>query len=100
MSETTAAPTVTVETAGDALTLRTQSKLLDDDLLKAVNRAVDQRAAAGSGITRVVLDMSPVRLVPSLALGLLVQHISRCRSRNQKLALAGVDPQVRLVFSI
>jgi len=74
--------------------------MMDDDQLKALTRAVDDEARTNSGISLVVLDLSKVAIVPSLALGLLVQMANKCRARQQKLVLAGVQPQVRQVFSI
>ena len=99
MSDAPATP-VTIETRGFAVVARAQKKMLDDDEMKAMSQLVDKAASAEPGITLVVLDLSPVRIVPSLALGLLVQISQRCRARQQRLKLAGVQPQVRQVFSV
>ena len=86
MSDAPALP-VTIETRGP-------------DEMKAMSQLVDKAASAEPGITLVVLDLSPVRIVPSLALGLLVQVSQKCRARQQRLKLAGLQPQVRQIFSI
>ena len=101
MSETPA-PSIPIETQGEAIIARPQVKLLDDNAIKALSHAVDEAAAAAPspGITLVVVDLSRVQLVPSLALGLLVQMSSKCKSRQQKLKLAAVSPMVRQVFAI
>ena len=99
MSDAPALP-VTIETRGPAVVVRAQKKMMDDDELKAMSQLVDKAASAEPGITLVVLDLSPVRIVPSLALGLLVQVSQKCRARQQRLKLAGLQPQVRQIFSI
>ena len=101
MSETPPASPVPVETKGEAVIARPQSKMMDDQALKALSHAVDEAAgASSSGISLVVLDLSKVQILPSLALGLLVQMSSKCKSRQQKLKLAAVQPMVRQVFAI
>jgi anti-anti-sigma factor len=47
-----------------------------------------------------VLDLEKVQLLPSLALGLLVQISHKCKARQQKLKLAAIQPAVRQVFAI
>jgi anti-sigma B factor antagonist len=75
--------------------------MLDDESLRALSQAIDEKAgAAASGVSLVVLDLSRVQLLPSLALGLLVQMSSKCKARQQKLKLAAVQQQVRQVFAI
>jgi anti-anti-sigma factor len=99
MSDAPATP-VTIEKRDNAVIARAQKKLLDDDELKTLTQLVDKAASDETGTSLVVLDLSPVRIVPSLALGLLVQMSQRCRARQQRLKLAGVQPQVRQVFSV
>jgi anti-anti-sigma factor len=91
---------VAIETKGEAVIARPQAKMMDDAALKALSHAVDEAAGASSGISLVVIDLSRVQIVPSLALGLLVQMSSKCKSRQQKLKLAAVQPMVRQVFAI
>ena len=78
-----------------------QTKMMDDEQLKALSTTIDKQAgASSSGISLVVIDLSKVHLLPSLALGLLVQISSKCKARQQKLKLAAVQPAVRQVFAI
>ena len=100
MSESPATNPVPVETRGEAVIARPQSKMMDDVLLKALGQAVDEAAGASSGISLVVIDLSRAQIIPSLALGLLVQMSTKCKSRQQKLKLAAVQPTVRQVFAI
>ena len=102
MSETPdKAPPVTVEKTpdGSALVARAQVKMIDDEALKSLTRQIDD-ACTGGGVQLIVLDLSKVMLLPSMALGLLVQMSNKCKAREQRLKLAGVPPQVRQVFTI
>src|SRR5262245_41634317 len=99
MSEAPSTP-IPIETKGEAIIARPQVKMMDDPSLKALSQALDQAAGGSSGITLVVLDLSRVQIIPSLGLGLLVQVSSKCKSRQQKLKLAAVQPMVRQVFAI
>jgi len=74
--------------------------MMDEDELKTLIQMIDQAAGPGSGITLVILDLSRIRMLPSLTLGLLVQLSKKCKARQQKLKLAAMQQQVRQVFSI
>ena len=99
MSDATGKAT-TIETRGSAVIARPQVKMLDDKETKLLAQAIDTAAPEGSGASLVVIDLSAVAIVPSLALGVLVQIVNRCKARQQKLKLSGVQPQVRQVFAI
>jgi anti-sigma B factor antagonist len=75
-------------------------KMMDDHALKMLIRLVDEVAAPEAGIRLVVVDLSRVAILPSLALGLLVQISNMCKAREQRLKLVGLQPQIRQVFSI
>ena len=103
MSETPEKPApVTVERTGSAVVARAQVKMLDDEALKTLTRQIDDASAGGGGggVQLVVIELSKVMILPSMALGLLVQIANKCKTREQRLKLAGVPPQVRQVFSI
>jgi anti-sigma B factor antagonist len=89
-----------LETHENALVARWHMKVIDEDALKALARAIDDAIAADSTINLVVLDVAGVSMMPSLALGLVMQISTLCKSRGQKLKLAGVQPPVRKVFSV
>ena len=91
---------ITVESTDRAVIATPQMKLMDDDALKVLTRLVDEAAEANPAVPLVVIDLSRVTILPSLALGLLVQMANKCQAREQKLKLAGVQPPVRQVFSI
>jgi anti-sigma B factor antagonist len=100
MSDAPATPSASVETRDNAVIARAPSKLLEDREFKALDDAIDKASDGRPDLNVVVLDLSLVRIVPSLALGLLVQLSKRCKSRRQRLVLAGVQPQVRQVFTV
>jgi anti-anti-sigma factor len=100
MSDAPAAKPITIENTDRAIVARPQMKLMDDDALKTLTRLVDDAAADNPTVPLVVLDLSRVLVLPSLALGALVQMATKCRAREQKLKLAGVQPPVRQVFAI
>jgi anti-anti-sigma factor len=72
---------------------------MDDEALKMLTRLIDD-ACTGGGVQLIVLDLSKVMLLPSMALGLLVQMSNKCKAREQRLKLAGVPAPVRQVFTI
>src|SRR4051812_34520462 len=88
---------ITVERQGSAFVARPEVKMMNDDTLKTLIRLVDEAGAPGTGIEAVVLDLARVTILPSLALGLLVQISNQCKSREQKLRLVGLQPQIRQV---
>jgi anti-sigma B factor antagonist len=100
MSDTPTAAAIAMEKDAGALVARLQMKLMDDNALEALARLVDEDAGGDSPSPLVILDLSRVAFLPSLALGLLVQLGTKCAARQQKLTLTGVRPQVRQVFSI
>ena len=100
MSDTPPAAPFTVEVTGRAIIARPEVKLMDDAVMRDLSQGVDEAAAAHPAVPLVVLDLSRVALLPSIALGLLVQMEARCRERKQTLKLAGVRPPLRKVFAI
>jgi anti-sigma B factor antagonist len=100
MSDQAGAASITFERNGDAAVARPQMKMMDDQALKTLIRMIEQTAGPDSGVGLVVLDLSRVTILPSLALGLLVQISNTCKGRQQKLKLAGLQPQIRQVFAI
>src|SRR5690242_18439172 len=100
MSDDPGATPITVETTQGALIVRLKIKLIDDNALKNLMRVIEEASKANGTTSLIILDLSSVVVFPSLALGLLVQIQNACRARQQRLKLAGVQPQVRQVFAI
>ena len=99
MSEAASPTPVVIEKTESAVIARVQVKLLDDKELRVLSRLIDEAAGDSPGTT-VVIDLSRVQILPSLGLGTLVQISNKCKSRQQRLRLAAVTPQVRQVFAI
>src|SRR5256885_4283030 len=89
-----------LEKSGSAIVARWQTKVADEDDLKALIRAVNEAAGADPGAALVVLDLVRVSTMPSLTLGLVMQMFNGCKARGQKLKLAGLQSQIRQVFAI
>ena len=100
MSETFDDNPVTVERKGAALVVRPREKLLREVALRRLARSIDDATESDPAIALVVLDLSAVAIVPSIALGLLVQTLNKCKERQQRLTLAGVQPQIRKVLAL
>ena len=102
MSDTPPAPAtpVTIESGDRAIVATPKVKLMDDVVLKDLIRRVDDATADNPAAPVVVIDLSAVSIIPSMALVLLVQVSSKCKARGQKLKLTGVQQTVRMVFSI
>ena len=100
MSETFDDDPVTAQIKGAALIVRPRVKMLEDVALRRLARSIDDASEADPNIKRVVLDLSDVAIVPSIALGLLVQTLNKCKERHQRLKLAGVQPQIRKVLTL
>ena len=92
--------TSSIEKIGSAVVARPVMKMMDDEGLKAVIKQIDDQVAADPAITMVILDLSQVSFIPSMALGLLVDINKRCKARQQELKIAGLKPSLRQVFSI
>jgi len=100
MSETPSKASISIQKIDGTVIAQPQIKMMDENSLKALSAAIDEASGSDTGITLVILDLSRVSIVPSLALGSLVQIAGKCKARQQKLKLAGVQPQIRQVFTI
>ena len=100
MSETPVATPVTIEKVGGAIVARPQVKLMDAAVIKALKLSVAEAAGDGADTPLVVVDLSRVAILPSLALGGLLEIANACKARGQTLKLAGLQPQIRKVLSV
>ncbi len=76
-----------------------QRSRLDDAAIEQMQRQVTA-AAAQQPSQPVVLDMSQVDFVPSLALGALVSLMRRLKQDGHRFLLVGVHPEVRTILAI
>jgi anti-sigma B factor antagonist len=72
---------------------------MDDSATEQVQKTVPAAAAAKPG-QPVVLDLSQVEFVPSLALGTLVSLLKSLRQGGHRLLLAGLHPHVRATLAV
>ena len=100
MSETPGDDPITIEKTGGAIVARPQVKMLDQTALKALDLSIDQASEPEPRAPLVILDLSRVAIVPSLALGPLMHIAGKCARRKQRLKLAAAQPQVRKVFAL
>ena len=99
MSENPGGDPIAIEKTGGAVVVRPHVKMLDGSAFDALERAIDQGGESEPSAL-VILDLSRVAIIPSLALGLLMRLGGKLAGRQQKLKLVGVQPQVRKVFAL
>src|SRR5438093_5652109 len=91
-------PATILELQDDVAIVRVQCSDLDENHVKAVR---DELASASQAHSEpFVVDLSRVKFVPSLSLGILVRIASEFRARGQRLIIAGLQPTVRQVLAI
>jgi anti-sigma B factor antagonist len=77
---------------GDVTVVRLKTpKVLDDDLIRTVFEPI-YTLITGVGRTRVVLNLSTVGYLPSMALGKLVMLNRKLQAANGRLALCHLSP--------
>jgi anti-anti-sigma factor len=99
MAEESEAPRVWTESIGQALVVRLKAKMLENRDLNLVADLIAP-ASPGTGVKAIVLDLSHVQILSSLALGVLVKLSDACERRQQELRLAAMLPQVRDVIKL
>src|SRR4051794_20442398 len=99
MSDAPTPPLITIEKVDNAIIAHVAIKFLEEKYVQELNQVIDH-AAADSNITRVVVDLSRVQILPSMALGSLIQIAKNCTTRKQTLKLAAASPTLRQVFAI
>ena len=99
MAEESEKRRVFAENIGASLVVRLRAKMLDDKDLNQLTELVEP-AGPSSGISVIVLDMSRVQILSSLALGILVALTEKCQKQKQQLKLAEVVPPVLDVIKL
>lgn len=92
-------PVTQVEQTDEAVVVRVQVRDLDDRYVRRVKDDASS-AAQKDPAKPVIVELSVVRLIPSLTLGALVRMSTEFKARNQRLMLAGLQPGVRQIMSI
>ncbi len=91
MAEESETKRISSETIGQTLVVRLKMKMMDDKDLAALTELMEP-IGPSSGIHVIVLDMSKVQILSSLAMGILVELTEKCKRRQQNLKLAEVVP--------
>jgi anti-sigma B factor antagonist len=99
MSEGPTPPLITIEKVDNAIIARVAIKFLEEKYVQELNQRIED-AAGDRSISRVVIDLSMVQILPSMALGSLVEISRNCATRGQALKLAAASAKLRQVFAI
>jgi anti-anti-sigma factor len=78
---------------------RLQCAELDEPHARDMQEQITAASEQAAGLP-VVLDLSPVRFVPSLSVGALVALLQKLKQRGQRLVLVGLQPPVRETLAI
>jgi len=90
-------PIASVEDLSDLVVLHVTVDELNEEQLKWLQSEV--RAAADASPGRpCVIDLARVSFMPSMSLAALVRVYTEFQGRQQRLMLAGLQPQVRDLF--
>lgn len=87
-----------VEVQPDVVVLRVQAQNLFESEVQALEAEVT--AVAKKYTLPFVLDITSVKIIPSLALGVLVRIATDFRGRGQRIILTGPQQGVRRVLAI
>ncbi len=83
----------------NAVLAKIQCSEFDHDTTVRFRAEIDGVVAPTSTLP-VVLDLSNVTFMPSMALGALIELANRCKSQQRRLVLVGVTPTVQDVFNL
>ena len=90
-------PIAAVEDLSDLVVLHVLTEELNEAQLQQLQSEVRTVADANPG-RPCVIDLARVSFVPSLSLAALVRVYTEFQGRQQRLMLAGLQPQVRDLF--
>jgi anti-anti-sigma factor len=92
-------PATVIERRSTCVIMHVQHQRFDTASLEAVKAETLAAGAAATGLP-VVLDLANVGVLPSFALGGLVELTQAFRTRGQRLILANLHPFVRHTVSL
>src|SRR3954451_24079095 len=79
------------ENIGQTMVVRLRLKMMDDKDLNVLADLIEP-VGPSTGIKVIVLDMSRIQILSSLAMGILVELTEKCKRRDQTMKLAEVLP--------
>ncbi len=83
----------------NAVVVTIQCSEFDHDTTTRLRAEIDGVVAPTSTLP-ILLDLSNVTFMPSIAIGALIELANRCKSQQRRLALVCVTPSVQDVFEI
>ena len=93
------APAISIKPHAEVVCVVVHQPRLDDAALVHLQRELPAAAAQQPNLP-VVLDLTQVNYVPSMALGALVMLMRHLKDSNQRFVLVGLQPDVRTVLAI
>jgi anti-sigma B factor antagonist len=81
-----------------AIAILNLSGRFDAHLVPSVNEWIDKTTATAPA--KVIVDLSNVHFIDSMALATLVRAMKRCRQQNGDLYLCGLQQPVRIIFEL
>ncbi len=87
----------TVEKVGEVHCLKLDGSLCDEGIAVGRKAIFD---ALGDGATRLAICMQDVDYVSSSGIGMLVSVLKRCHQQDVRLALCGLNPDIRELFTL
>ena len=92
-------PTVTIEPRDDVIYALVNQARLDDSAVDRLHGEVLSAAAQKPNVP-VVVDLSHVNYMPSMALGTLVMLMRHLKNSERRFVLIGLQHEVRTVLAI
>jgi anti-sigma B factor antagonist len=92
-------PAVSIEPLEKIICAVVHRSELNDSTLDELQRELSAAAAQRPHLS-VALDLTQVKYVPSMALGMLVMLMRHLKTTQQRLILVGLQPEVRTVLAI
>ncbi len=83
----------------NAVVVTIQCAEFDHDTTAQLRAEIDGVVAPTSTLP-VVLDLSNVTFMPSMAIGALIEIANQCKSQQRRLVLVGVAPTIQDVFKL
>jgi anti-sigma B factor antagonist len=92
-------PAISIQPQAELVCVAVHDAALKDATLDELHRALASAAEKHPNLP-IVLDLTPVNYVPSMALGTLVMFMRQLKDTSQRFVLVGLQPEVRTVLAI
>ena len=92
------ASSVSIDHRSGVLVACVHTKMMDETVCAQLRTALDDDAASTNG--PVVVDLSDVKILPSLAIGVLLEARKKLAETGRRLIIAGAQPMVRDVLRL